>query len=63
MGGKGRVEVMFRLTDTVRHLTLAGIRQRHPQYSDAQVQLAYARIVLGDEVVRTVWPGCELLDA
>ena len=56
LGGSGRVAIMFRLTDSVRRLTLAGIRARHPGYSDPQVQQAYARLLLGDDVVRAVWP-------
>jgi hypothetical protein len=57
MGGQGRSAVMFRLIELARNTTLAGIRSRHPEYDDERVRLAYARIVLGDEMVRRVWPG------
>ncbi len=53
MGGAGRVAVMFRLTDTVRRLAMAGIRARHPEYDEDRVLRAYARLVLGDTLVRT----------
>jgi hypothetical protein len=62
MGGAGRVAVMFRLTDAVRRLALAGIRARHPEYDEDRVRRAYARLVLGDALVRAVWPGRELVD-
>lgn len=62
MGGAGRVAVMFRLTDAVRRLAQAGIRARHPEYDEDRVRRAYARLVLGDVLVRAVWPDRELVD-
>lgn len=62
LGGRGRLRVAFGLTDTVRRLAIAGIRSRHPSYTDAQIRAAYARLVIGDELVRTVWPDDELVD-
>lgn len=61
MGGKERVAIMFRLNETVRAITAAGIRARHPEYTDEQVRLAYRRLVLGDELVQAVWPDCALV--
>lgn len=62
MGGAGRVAVMFRLSESARGWSIAGIRRRHPHYDDFQLRLALARMTLGDDVVRQVWPDCELLD-
>lgn len=62
MGGTARVAVAFQLTEMVRQLALAGIRHRHPDYSDEQVFQAWARLKLGDELVRAVWPDRELVD-
>jgi hypothetical protein len=62
LGGAGRIAVMFQLNDTVRRLAMAGIRARHPGYDEEQVRLAYARLVLGDALVRAVWPQRELVD-
>jgi hypothetical protein len=62
MGGQGRVAVAFRLTDAVRRLSMAGVRARHPDYTEAQVRQAYARLRLGDALVRTVWPDQPLVD-
>lgn len=61
IGGRGRVEIMFRLNDTVRRLAMSGIRARHPDYTDDQVRHAYARLVLGDTLVRAVWPHRDLV--
>ena len=45
-----------------RELATAGIRARHPEYSEAQVRLAYARLTLGDDLTRAAWPNVELID-
>lgn len=62
MGGRGRVDVVYRLNQAMRRMALAGIRSRHPDYSAAQVETAYARMVLGDAIVRAMWPDRELVD-
>lgn len=61
MGGAARLNVAFRLTETVRQLSQAGIRQRHPGYTDEQVFHAWARLTLGDALYCEVWPDRELL--
>jgi len=61
MGGPGRAQVMFRLSEMARRTTEAGIRRRHPEYDDGHVMLALARLLHGDDLVRRVWPGRELV--
>jgi len=61
MGARGRAEVVFRLNDLARAMAVAGVKSRHPEYDEEQVHLAYARLVLGDEWVLTVWPGRALV--
>jgi hypothetical protein len=63
LGGRERLAIMFRLNETVRRLALAGIRARHPDYSETRVRQALARLVLGDALVRAVWPDRELVDS
>jgi hypothetical protein len=62
LGGRERVAIAFRLSATARTTTCAGIRRRHPQYSDAQVHAALARLLFGDELVRQAWPDAPLGD-
>lgn len=62
MGPAARTEVVFRLNELARKAAEAGIRSRHPAYSDAQVRLALARLRLGDELTRAVWPAEPLVD-
>jgi hypothetical protein len=62
MGGRGRTAVMFRLNDLARQVTLAGIRGRHPDYTERQALQALRRLMLGDELTRAVWPEHPLVE-
>lgn len=62
LGGAERVAILFRLSALVRETARAGIRRRHPSYSDAQVELALRRLLLGDNLVRKAFPNDELVD-
>ena len=61
MGGAARLSLAFELTEAVRQLAWAGIRHRHPDYSDDQVRAAWARLNLGDDLCREVWPDRPLI--
>jgi hypothetical protein len=61
MGGTARLAIAFELSQMVRRLAIAGIRARHPDYSDADVLHAYARLTLGDDLVRQVWPDRDVI--
>ena len=62
LSGTERVATMFRLNDLVRRAGIAGIRRRHPEYDEAQIHSAWQRLVLGDDLVRRVYPDRELVD-
>lgn len=62
LGGAGRAAVMFRLGDLARRTAMAGIRRRHPEYDEPRVRLALARLLLGDDLVKRVWPSQELVE-
>jgi hypothetical protein len=61
MTGSERLAAAFRLIRLARRTTVSGIRARHPEYDDEQVRLAYARLVLGDDLTRAAWPDRELV--
>ena len=62
LGPAGRVELAARLSDEIRQVALAGIRHRHPDYSEGVAFRALLRLVLGDELVRAMWPDEALID-
>lgn len=54
-----RLELALQWSEQVRELGRAGIRLRHPAYSDEEVRLASIRMQLGDELFRSVYPGID----
>ena len=62
MGGAGRLAIVFQLNETIRNLAMAGIRRRHPDYTNEEVRLAWARLTLGDDLCRAVWPEQPLVE-
>lgn len=54
LGPAGRLAAAFSLSATTRRLTAAGIRRRHPRYSDEDVELALAHLLFGDARSRGV---------
>jgi mRNA-degrading endonuclease toxin of MazEF toxin-antitoxin module len=47
-----RVAIAAAMSDEIRVLAEAGIRDRHPAFSDSQVADALARILLGPELAQ-----------
>lgn len=62
MGGRGRSQVMFRLTEMARRNARAGIRERHPDYDEATLHRAFCRLVVGDDLTRAIWPDHDLVE-
>ena len=49
-----RLAITAAMSDEIRAIAKAGIRDRHPTYSDAQVADALAHILLGRELAEDV---------
>ena len=56
MAPEKRLMQAFSLTQCVREIAAAGVRARHPDYTERQVKFAVNRLVLGDELFRNVYP-------
>jgi hypothetical protein len=55
-----RFELALEMGEMARSLSDAGVRSRHPDYSDEQVRLAVIRLSLGDDLFREVYPGVDV---
>jgi hypothetical protein len=57
LDGPARVEMAMRMSDEAREISRAGIRHRHPDWSDERIRAALLEVVLGapmaNEVLRT----------
>ena len=61
LGAAQRARLAGRLSEDVRELSRAGIRARHPAYTDEEVEFAVRRLLYGDDLFRRAWPGRSLL--
>lgn len=60
MSPERRLHLALQWSENVREIGRAGIRMRHPEYSDREVELASIRLRLGDELFRSVYPGVDV---
>lgn len=60
MTGEQRLKRMFDMNRASYQLILAGLRDRHPEFSSEQLRLAAIRLSLGDELFREAYPGVAL---
>ena len=63
MSAAEKAAIVSGLTDAVIRLTIAGIRQRHPNATPEEQRLRLAVIMLGPALARTVFPDVATLDA
>ena len=57
MKDEERAEMAFRMSESVRSIAREGIRQRHPDYDDAQVHRALVALLYGAEIAVKIWPN------
>ncbi len=62
MGGERCLLLAMEMSDEIRRVTAAGIRHRHPGYSEAEVRWALLRLVLGDTLFTKAFPVAPLLE-
>jgi hypothetical protein len=55
-----RAEMTFQLSDNLRSIVEAGIRQRHPDYSPEQITQAVLSLVMDKDIVRQAFGGREV---
>ena len=61
MSVEKRLALTLELSRSVRDIAAAGVRHRHPDYTDEQVKFAVIRLCLGDELFRKAYPGVKVL--
>jgi hypothetical protein len=56
-----RLKLTFQMIEAARALSASGVRARHPEYTERQVELAVIRLTLGEELFRKAFPGEEVV--
>jgi hypothetical protein len=57
ISGQERVTMAVEMTEAVNNICRQGIAARHPGYSQEQVQRAFVRLMLGDELFAAACPN------
>jgi hypothetical protein len=60
MAPSRRLELALQMSDSLRRVVAAGVRSRHPEYSEEQVRLAVARLWLGEDAFRKAYAGVDI---
>jgi hypothetical protein len=60
MSPSRRLEIALEMSEALRQVCAAGVRSRHPDYTDDQVRLAVIRLTLGEKLFREVYPGVDV---
>lgn len=55
MSPQRRLEMAFRLSDSLREFVAAGVRLRQPEWSEQQVRQEVARLFLGDKLFQAAY--------
>jgi hypothetical protein len=61
MGPQRRLLLAMQMSDEIRQVTLAGIRHRHPEYTEEEARFALFRQLLGHELFVRAWPHAPVL--
>jgi len=61
--GAQRLQMALQLSEDVRAISRAGIRARHPDYSEQELTWALNRLMLGDALFQQAWPDAPLLSS
>lgn len=61
MSPSRRCELAVGMSIAARQIARAGIRSRHPEYSEDELRFALFRLLLGDALFERTWPDAPLL--
>jgi hypothetical protein len=55
LGAGGRVELAFEMSTQAREISIAGMRSRNPELSQAEARAQLLRRILGDDLYRSAY--------
>jgi hypothetical protein len=57
LGIEGRARMTFDLNRSLRSISEAGVRRRHPDYDDHRVRLAAIKLAIGADLFKRAYPN------
>jgi len=61
LGPLVRARMAFEMSDSLRRIVEAGIRNRHPDFDQKKIGLEVLRLMIGEELYRQMLKGTETL--
>jgi hypothetical protein len=55
LGPEGRAALAAQMSEDIRRISIEGVRQRHPEYTQEQARRAVLRRVWGEPLASRVW--------
>jgi hypothetical protein len=52
-----RLTIAFELSDYLRSVVQAGIKQRHPDYNEQQIEKEVLRLMIGESLFKQIYPN------
>ncbi|MBN1805653.1 MAG: hypothetical protein JW837_10410 [Sedimentisphaerales bacterium] len=56
MGPERRLKIAFELSDNLRSIVEAGVRERHDDYDEQQIKHEVLRLMIGDVLFKQIFP-------
>jgi hypothetical protein len=60
MPGEKRLRLALSWSSWIRRIALDGVRQRHPEYSEWELKLAWLRKTMGDQAFFQAFPDAKV---
>jgi hypothetical protein len=59
LGPDARLEMAFEMSDNLRSIVESGVRFRHPDYDEQEIQKEVLRLMIGESLFKQVYPDTE----
>jgi hypothetical protein len=59
LGPEARAKMAFAMSDNLRSIVESGVRFRHPDYDEQEIQKEVLRLMIGESLFKQVYPDTE----
>jgi hypothetical protein len=59
LGPQVRASMAFEMSDNLRRIVEAGVRNRHPDFDEKKIKLQVLQLMIGDKLYRQMLEGTE----
>jgi len=59
LGPEARLKMAFELSDNLRSIVEAGVRERNPNYDEQKIRQEVLRLMIGDALFKQIYPDIE----